>query len=45
MSTINLIIIIVAVISVIAILGVRAGRERGTKVDPPLSPDDPKDID
>lgn len=45
MSTINLIIIIVAVISVVVILGVRAGRERGTKLDPPLTPDDRKDID
>ena len=45
MSTINLIIIVVAVISVVAILGVRAGRERGTKVERRPPPDDRKDID
>ena len=45
MSTINLIIIVVAVTSVVVILGVRAGHERGTKVERPPSPDDRKDID
>ena len=44
MSTFS-IVIIVALIAVIAILGVRAGRERGTKIDHLPSPDDRKDID
>ena len=45
MTATELIIIVVAVVAVLAIIGVRAGRERGTKVEPPLSPDDRKDID
>jgi len=45
MSTVNLIIIVVALISVVAILGVRAGRERGTKVEHRPPPADPTDID
>jgi hypothetical protein len=42
MSTVNIIIIVVAIISVIAILGLRAGRERGTRMEPP---EDRKDVD
>ncbi|MGH6784162.1 MAG: hypothetical protein ACREBP_05995 [Sphingomicrobium sp.] len=45
MSTVNIIIIIVAVISVVAILGVRAGRQRGTKEERRPSTDDRKDVD
>ncbi len=45
MTTTELIIVVVAMVSVLTIVGVRAGRERGTKVEPPLSPNDRKGID
>ena len=45
MTTTELIIIVVAVVSVLAIIGVRAGREHGTKVEHRSPPVDREDID
>lgn len=45
MSLVTTIILIIALVCVIAILGVRAGYERGTKVEHRPSSENRKDID